>query len=156
MRALASFVSSRRGKWVVLGIWIVVFAALMPLGAKLGDETRDDTTSFLPASAESTDVVKILDEDFASGETTQGLIVYQRDGGLTAADKQKIAADAKALEDLPESELPLTRPPVVPFAPDSPPDLVSQQGDLAYTVLTVPTNVEEQADWGENERDLIG
>ena len=53
----------------------------MPLGAKLGDETQDDTTSFLPASAESTDVVKILDEDFASGETTQGLIVYQRDGG---------------------------------------------------------------------------
>jgi putative drug exporter of the RND superfamily len=156
VRALASFVSSRRGKWVVLGIWIVVFAALMPLGAKLGDETRDDTTSFLPASAESTDVVKILDEDFASGETTQGLIVYQRDGGLTAADKQKIAADAKALEDLPESELPLTRPPVVPFAPDSPPDLVSQQGDLAYTVLTVPTNFEEQADWGENVRDLIG
>ena len=72
MRALASFVSSRRGKWVVLGIWIVVFAALMPLGAKLGDETRDDTTSFLPASAESTDVVKILDEDFASGETSRG------------------------------------------------------------------------------------
>ena len=101
MRALASFVSGRRGKWVVLGIWIVVFAALMPLGAKLGDETQDDTTSFLPASAESTEVVKILDEDFPSGETTQGLIVYQRDGGLTAADKQKIAADAKALEELP-------------------------------------------------------
>ena len=156
MRAFASFVSGRRGKWVVLGIWIVVFAALMPLGAKLGDETQDDTTSFLPASAESTDVVKILDEDFASGETTQGLIVYQRDGGLTAADKQKIAADAKALEDLPDSELPLTRPPLVPFAPNSPPDLVSQQGDLAYTVLTVPTNFEEQADWGENVRDLIG
>ena len=156
MRALASFVSGRRGKWVVLGIWIVVFAALMPLGAKLGDETQDDTTSFLPASAESTDVVKILDEDFASGETTQGLIVYQRDGGLTAADKQKIAADAKALEELPDSELPLTRPPIVPFAPNSPPDLVSQQGDLAYTVLTVPTNFEEQADWGENVRDLIG
>ena len=156
MRALASFVSGRRGKWVVLGIWIVVFAALMPLGAKLGDETQDDTTSFLPASAESTDVVKILDEDFASGETTQGLIVYQRDGGLTAADKQKIAADAKALEELPDEELPLTRPPIVPFAPNSPPDLVSQQGDLAYTVLTVPTDFEEQADWGENVRDLIG
>ena len=111
MRALASFVSSRRGKWVVLGIWIVVFAALMPLGGKLGDETRDDTTSFLPASAESTDVVKILDEDFPGGETTQGLIVYQRDGGLTAADRKTIATQAKQLEALPKSELPLTRPP---------------------------------------------
>ena len=128
----------------------------MPLGAKLADETEDDTTSFLPASAESTEVVKTLDEDFASGETTQGLIVYQREGGLTEADKQKIAADAKALDELSESELPLTRPPLVPFAPGSPPDLVSADEDLAYTVLTVPTDFENQADWGENVRDVVG
>ena len=50
---LASFVTGRRGKFVVLGIWIVAFAALMPLGAKLADETQDDTASFLPESAES-------------------------------------------------------------------------------------------------------
>jgi putative drug exporter of the RND superfamily len=149
-------VSGRRGKWAVLGLWIVVFVALMPVGAKLSDETRDDTTSFLPASAESTDVVKILDEDFPGGETTQGLIVYQRDGGLTAADRKKIAADAQALEALPKSELPLTRPPAAPFAPGSPPDLVSPQGDLAYTVLTVPTNFDKAADWGESVRDLTG
>ena len=156
MRALASFVSGRRGKWVVLILWIVAFAAMMPLGSKLSDETRDDTTSFLPASAESTEVVKTLDEDFPSGETTQGLIVYQRDGGLTAADKQKIAADAKALEKLPDSELPLTRPPAVPFASGSPPGLVAPNRDLAYTVLTVPTNFEKAADWGKNVRDLTG
>jgi RND superfamily putative drug exporter len=156
VRALASFVSGSRGKWVVLILWIVAFAAMMPLGSKLSDETRDDTTSFLPASAESTDVVKILDEDFPSGETTQGLIVYQRDGGLTAADKRKIAADAKALEKLPDSELPLTRPPAVPFAPGSPPVLVAPNRDLAYTVLTVPTNFDKAADWGKNVRDVTG
>ncbi len=156
VRALASFVSGRRTKWVVLGIWIVVFAALMPLGAKLADETEDDTTSFLPASAESTEVVKTLDEDFSSGETTQGLIVYQRDGGLIEADKEKIAADAEALDELSESELPLTRPPLVPFAPGSPPDLAAPDEDLAYTVLTVPTDFEQQADWGENVRDVVG
>jgi RND superfamily putative drug exporter len=156
MRAYADFVTGRRGKWVVLAIWIVVFAALMPLGAKLGDETRDDTTSFLPASAESTDVVKILDEDFASGETTQGLIVYQREGGLTEADKETIATQAKELEAVPDSELPLTRPPVVPFEKGSPSSLVSPDGSLAYTVLTVPTNFEKQADWGKEVRDLTG
>jgi RND superfamily putative drug exporter len=156
VNALASFVSGRRGKWVTLGIWIVVFAAMMPLGSKLGDETRDDTTSFLPASAESTDVVKILDEDFASGETTQGLIVYQRDGGITEADKQTIATQAKELEALPDSELPLTRPPLVPFEKGSPSSLVSPDGSLAYTVLTVPTNYEKQADWGKEVRDLTG
>ncbi|MEK6273400.1 MAG: MMPL family transporter [Actinomycetota bacterium] len=156
MRALASFVSGSRGKWVVLILWIIAFAAMMPLGSKLSDETQDDTTSFLPASAESTDVVKILDEDFPSGETTRGLIVYQRDAGLTAADKQKIAADAKALEKLPDSELPLTRPPAVPFESGSPPGLVSPNGDLAYTVLTVPTNFDKAADWGKTVRDLTG
>ncbi len=156
MRALATFVSGKRGKWVVLVLWIVAFVAMMPLGSKLSDETRDDTTSFLPESAESTDVVRILDHDFPSGETTQGLIVYQRDGGLTAADRQAIAADATAVEALPDSELPLTRPPAVPFAPASPPGLVSPNADLAYTVLTVPTNFEKAADWGENVRDLTG
>jgi putative drug exporter of the RND superfamily len=149
-------VSGRRTKWVVLGVWIVVFAVLMPLGAKLSDETKDDTTSFLPASAESTDVVNTLDEDFRSGETTQGLIVYDREGGLTAADKQKIASDAKKLEALPNSELPLTRPPALPFAKGSPSQLVSPNGDLAYTVLTVPTNFDQAADWGEAVRDTTG
>lgn len=128
----------------------------MPLGSKLPDETRDDTTSFLPASAESTDVVRILDEDFSGGETTQGLVVYQRDGDLTAADKQTINADARALDELPDSELPLTRPPAVPFAPGSPPGLVSPDADLAFTVLTIPTDFEQAADWGENVRDLTG
>jgi putative drug exporter of the RND superfamily len=156
MRAFAGFVTSRRGKWVVLAIWIVVFAALMPLGAKLGDETQDDTTSFLPASAESTEVVKRLDDDFASGETVQSTIVYQRDGGLTAADKQTIAEQAKELEALPNSELPLTGAPVVPFAEGSPPGLVSPAGSLAYTVLTTKTNYDEEADWGKAVRDVTG
>ncbi|MEO8091414.1 MAG: MMPL family transporter [bacterium] len=156
MGSLASFVSGRRTKWVVLAVWIVAFAALMPLGARLSDETQDDTTSFLPASAESTDVVKLLDEEFPGGETTQGLIVYQREGGLTEADQQKIAEQAKELGRLPESELPLTEAPLVPFAKGAPPTLVSPNGDLAYTVLVVPTDFEQAADWGNNVRDLTG
>jgi putative drug exporter of the RND superfamily len=156
VRVLASFVAGRRTKWVVLGIWIVLFAALSPVGAKLTDETQDDTTSFLPESAESTDVVKTLDEEFPSGETTLGLIVYQRDGGLTDSDQRTIAAQAQELDDLSDEELPLTQPPTVPFAPGSPPELVAPDESLAYTVLTVPTNFEDSADWGENVRDVTG
>jgi putative drug exporter of the RND superfamily len=158
MRAFAGFVTSRRGKWVVLGIWIVVFAALMPLGSKLGDETQDDTTSFLPASAESTDVVKTLDDDFASGETVQSTIVYQRDGGLTDADRQVITEQAKEIDALPDSELPLVGSPVAPFTEngDPRPGQVSADDSLAYTVLTTQTNYDEEADWGKNIRDLTG
>jgi putative drug exporter of the RND superfamily len=158
---LASFATGRRTKWVVLAIWIVVAIAMMPLGSKLADETQDDTASFLPESAESTRVVEDLDENFAEGETTLGLIVYDRDGGLTAADKEKIAADAAAIEELDdpnlpeEDQVPLTEPPVVPFQPGAPADIVSPDGDLAYTVLTVPTDFEKAADWGKNIRDVI-
>jgi RND superfamily putative drug exporter len=176
MSALASFVSGRRTKWAVLGLWIVVLVVLAPLGAELADETQDDTESFLPASAESTEVVRLLDDEFESGETTQGLIVYERDGGLSTADKQKIQADAKAVEALPEEDLPLTRPPLAPFGPLDEqaieksgeastgeaaqasaelPQLVSPEGSVAYTVLTVPTNFEESADWGKDVRDVI-
>ncbi len=72
MRAFASFVSGRRGKWVVLAIWIVVFVVLMPLGSKLSDQTQDDTQSFLPASAESTKVVKLLDSGSPAARPPRG------------------------------------------------------------------------------------
>ena len=48
MRALASFVTGRRTKWLVIAAWIVAVAALSPLGSKLADVTSDDTESFLP------------------------------------------------------------------------------------------------------------
>ena len=141
---------------------MVAFAALSPLGSKLADETQDDTASFLPESAESTEVVEILDEEFESGETTQGLIVYQRDGGLTQADQRKIAEDAAALDALPEEELPLVRPPVTPFAegPEAAsanaPAAVSGDGSLAFTTLIVPTDFESAADWGKTVRETTG
>jgi putative drug exporter of the RND superfamily len=155
VRALASIVTGRRTKWLVLVAWVIAFAALMPLGSKLSDETEDDTASYLPESAESTEVVNILDREFPAGETTIGLIVYQRDGGLTASDRQTIASDAREIEDAGD-RVPLTRPPSVPFTPGAPRDLVSPNGDVAYTVLTVPTDFEKSADWGKAVREITG
>jgi putative drug exporter of the RND superfamily len=155
LRALASIVTGRRGKWLVLAIWVIAFAALMPLGSKLSDQTEDDTASYLPESAESTEVVHILDRDFSAGETTIGLIVYQDKAGLNATDKRKIAADAHKIEAA-GRKVPLTRPPAVPFTPGAPSDLVSPNGDVAYTVLTVPTNFDKAADWGKEVRDITG
>ena len=155
MRALSSVVTGRRGKWAVLALWLVALVALTPVGAKLSDETEDDTTSYIPESAESTEVVRILDEEFPGGETTNGLIVYQRQGGLSAADKRRIAADARRIEAAGE-QVPLTEPPAVPFAPGAPSSLVAAQGDVAYTVLTVPTDFDGLPDWGIATREIIG
>ena len=91
MSVLARFVTGRRTKWLVIGLWIVAVAMLSPLGSKLADVTSDETASFLPEGAESTKVQELLKERFPGGETSIGLIVYRREGGLTAADKARIA-----------------------------------------------------------------
>ena len=152
MSALASFVSGRRTKWVVIALWIVGVIALSPLAAKLGDATRDETASFLPEDAQSTEVQKLLKDRFPGGETTIGLIVYKRDGGLTEADRAKIARDARRVDDA----IPVTQPAQVPFSPGAPPGLVSENGEAAYTVVTVPLDFDRVADWGKETRDLVG
>jgi putative drug exporter of the RND superfamily len=152
MSALASFVSGRRTKWVVIGLWIVAVFALAPLGAKVADVTEDETASFLPAEAESTKVQELLKERFPGGETTIGLIVYKRAGGLTDADEAKIARDARRVDDA----IPVTQPAQVPFTQDAPPGLVSDNGEAAYTVVTVPLDFDKVADWGKETRELVG
>ena len=127
MSALASFVTGRRTKWLVIVVWIVAVFALSPLGGKLADATRDETASFLPAGAESTRVQELLKDRFPGGETTIGLIVYKRDGGLTEADRAKIARDAQRVDDA----IPVTQPAQVPFSSDAPPGLVSENGEAA-------------------------
>jgi RND superfamily putative drug exporter len=145
-------VAGRRGKWLVLAFWIVLLVVFAPLGSKLADKTQDDTESFLPKNAESTKVVRALDKDFKAGETSDGLIVYRRQGGLTAADKDKIRRDAFQVS----SEIPVTQPPAVPFLPSSPPGLVSPDGSVAYTVITVPLDFDKLGDWGKEVKNATG
>ncbi len=152
MSALASFVSGRRTKWVVLAIWLVAAFAMGSVGSKLADVTTDEIASFLPEDAESTEVQELLKQRFPGGETTIGLIVYRREGGLTEADRQRIAEDARNVDDA----IPVTQPAQVPFGPDAAPGLVSENGDAAYTVVTVPLDFDKVADWGEESRELIG
>jgi RND superfamily putative drug exporter len=152
MKALTALVCGRRTKWIVPVVWILLAAVLGPLGAKLTDVTQDDAQAFLPASAESTEVTRLLNTRFNGGQTVGGLIVYRRPGGLTAADKRKISADARRVA----QELPLVGRPVVPFERGSPRALVSPRGDLAYTVLTFPDNFKKLGDWGQKVRDITG
>ncbi len=150
MRWLASTITGRRAKWTVIVVWIVVLFALVPLGGKLGDVTNSQTQTFLPKSAESTAVLKLLNERFAGGDMANGLVVYQRTGGLTAADRARIAADAKEAA----QKLPLTRPPSVPFESAGQPGLVSQDGAVAVTYLQVHDNQDKVSDWGKALREI--
>jgi putative drug exporter of the RND superfamily len=155
LRSLASIVAGRRSKWAILVIWVIAAVAMQPLGQKLSDATTDDTESFLPHDAESTEVVRELDRNFPAKETALALVVYQNDNGLTPANKARIAADARAIEAEPNT-VPLVKgqPPLVPFTPGAPSNLVSANGDVAYAVYTVPTDFDHEADWGKAIRDI--
>ncbi|WAL95426.1 MMPL family transporter [Streptomyces sp. Je 1-369] len=80
--------------WVFLGLWIVVLAVASPFASKLADVQKDRAVDYLPASASSTEVAR-LQEKLPGGEATELVLVYHRDGGLTAADR-RTAADQVA------------------------------------------------------------
>ncbi|MEO3826660.1 MMPL family transporter [Actinomadura sp. B10D3] len=100
---LAGLIAGRRTKWAVLALWIVLLAALGPLAGKLGDVEENDAAAWLPSGAESTQVVE-LEERFRKDETMLAVVVYERSGGITPADKAKAASDAAAFTKLPGAQ----------------------------------------------------
>jgi RND superfamily putative drug exporter len=154
MRSVASFVTGRRTKWAVPLIWLLLVPLFAPLGSKVQDEVDDRFESFLPEDAQSKEVAELLRERFESGQTAGGLVVYRRESGLTAADRRKILADARAAQRDPD--LHLKAPPVVAGQPGAPPDLISPEGDVALANYTFANDFETLGDEGEALRRVTG
>ncbi|GAA1858857.1 MMPL family transporter [Asanoa iriomotensis] len=95
---LARFPGGRRTKWLVLGLWVVLLAVAGPVAGKLESIQNDDPISFLPANAESTQVHEL--ENRFESDVTPAVIVYERDGGVTAADEAKAREDIGRLSAL--------------------------------------------------------
>ena len=85
--------TSRWMKWVVLAAWIVAMGMFGPLAGKLQGAESNDASTWLPAKAESTEVLNALNR-FEASNLTPAVIVYNRADGLSAADRTKITADA--------------------------------------------------------------
>ncbi len=98
MTRLFTFPAGRRAKWIVFIVWTVAVAAMLAtnLPGKYSEAERNESTSFLPGDAESTRALAIT-EALQDGERAPTVIVYQRDGGLTAADEQRITSDVAEL-----------------------------------------------------------
>ncbi|WP_327357503.1 MMPL family transporter [Streptomyces sp. NBC_01304] len=99
-RGVAWLVCGPRTKWVVLALWILVILGAAPLAQKLTDAQDNQSSSWLPSSAESTKVLK-ESEDFRP-ESIPAVVVYARDSGLTSADRARIDEDVAALKKLAE------------------------------------------------------
>ncbi|MFR0352496.1 MMPL family transporter [Streptomyces sediminimaris] len=77
--------------WVVLGLWLAALVLAGPFAGKFGDVQQNRSVDYLPDSADSTQVARIQDE-LPGGQATDLVLVYHRDGGLTAADRRKAGA----------------------------------------------------------------
>jgi putative drug exporter of the RND superfamily len=97
---LIAFICGRRTKWVVVAFWLLVVVALGSLAGKLQGAEKNDASSYLPGSAEST---QELNEQaaFQSKNYNPALVVYVRDSGVTTADIAKAQADARFFASLP-------------------------------------------------------
>ena len=97
---LIAFICGRRSKWVIVVFWLVVVALLGGLAGKLQGAEKNDASSYLPGSAEST---QELNEQsvFQSKNYNPALVIYVRDSGITAADLAKAHADARYFASLP-------------------------------------------------------
>jgi RND superfamily putative drug exporter len=101
MSSLLSAASGRTAKWVIASIWFVAMFATfaLDLPAKFTDAEQNESTSFLPGDAESTKALAVT-ERLQGGELAPLVIVYRREGGLTGADRRRIAADRAELNEL--------------------------------------------------------
>ncbi|WP_409331246.1 MMPL family transporter [Trujillonella humicola] len=95
-RSFASRVSHPRLKWVVLVGWLVLAAVSGPLAAQLTDEQENDIAAWLPGGAESTRVLDAQAELGSDPDVIPAVVVYERAGGLTAEDRQAVAADVES------------------------------------------------------------
>jgi RND superfamily putative drug exporter len=128
----ARLVSGRRSKFVVLALWLATLGALGPLIGSFESKQRNEPSSFLPEDAESVRALELSDQ-FGSAEGIEAIVVFARDGGLTAADREHVASvQAGLAENPPEG--------VVSVSPLQP----SQNGEAALVVVQIVTDGDEE------------
>ncbi len=98
MSSLFALPAGRLAKWLFALGWLVIVVVVIGanLPGKFADAEKNESTSFLPGSAESTKALKVT-ERLQNGEKAATVIVYRRDGGLTAQDRRAITNDVAQL-----------------------------------------------------------
>jgi RND superfamily putative drug exporter len=90
--SLARVPGGRVGKWVVLGVWLLLMVGLGSLAGKLNGAENNQASSWLPGSAESTQVLNLTGQ-FHSTNLAPAIVLYERPSGITAQDVAKAKAD---------------------------------------------------------------
>ncbi len=98
MSALLARAVRPRTRLVIIGLWLVAIFACFAfnLPGKFSDAERNESSSYLPSDAESTRALEAT-KKLTEGEQAAMVIVYRREGGLTAEDRRQIASDVRRL-----------------------------------------------------------
>ena len=81
----------------MIGAWLVVALAMVPLQGPLQDVAADESDTFLVRGSESAEAKRVIDERFRRGSEMAAVIAYHRRGGPTPADRERISRDARAI-----------------------------------------------------------
>ena len=138
-RQIAGKLTSPVTKWIVLVVVLVLTGFLGFLGGKLADVKNNEQSSWVPSSAESTKVADQLSGTVSPNDIPT-LVAYHRSGGLTEADLAEIDAQAQEIAQIDGiTEAGVLTPngaAALQAQGVNSPDLISEDGEVAYTYFT--------------------
>jgi RND superfamily putative drug exporter len=82
--------------WLVVAVWVGLVVGGFSLAGKLDSVTRDGQVDYLPASAQSTQVL-LAEAELPGGENGLLVIVSERPGGLQPGDREAVVRGHAAL-----------------------------------------------------------
>jgi RND superfamily putative drug exporter len=142
MARILTIPAGRRAKFVVAAVFLIATAIVSGLfSSKFEDAQKNETVSFLPGKAESVKSLEAV-KRYPGGELAPAVVVYERKGGLTAADRSRVAKDQQSFAtDRPSIALPPQKP------------VFSRNGDAA--LFSIPIRVTGDANRFETGMDSI-
>ena len=97
LAALSTLTASARSRWIVIGAWVVLALAMVPLQGPLQSEAADESDTFMVRGSESAAAKHTIDEKFRRGSESAAVIAYFDEGGIDTPDRERINADARAI-----------------------------------------------------------
>ena len=143
-RQIAGKLTGRVTKWIVLGFWLIAFVGLGSFSSKLADVQNNEASSWLPATAESTQALEKL-EPFQDPNAIPTVIVYERSSGLTEDDLAAATAQVAEFQAMDGVEGQVVGP------------VTSEDGQVAQTVVTFnfgKNGWEDMPDTADELRDI--
>ncbi|MNX07278.1 Membrane protein YdfJ [compost metagenome] len=103
-KGFGAWVSGRRGKWIMLGVWVILAAVLSVIWPGVNKEEINNSPN-LSDSKPSVQAEAVASREFPTGEGVPAIIVWHREGGLKDEDLVHIQKLTEQVEKSPLPEM---------------------------------------------------